>query len=138
MICSRFTEACRQKGYSGSQICRTLNRRGVAIGMRAFREAVKDKPNKTPREMLVSEEAWKILREFPPFEDRSGDLARRAREHEISVSELWRVHQASGGHVCNKSTFYSALTSPKMPYQKDIYGEAERLLDKMIAEQSKA
>ena len=138
MVCTRFVESCRQKGYSSSQICRALNRRGVKIGLRAFREAVKDKPHKTPRETLVMEEAWKLLAELPEFADKSGELARRARAHEISVSELWRVHQASGGHACNAGTFYAALASPKMPYQKDIYEEAEKLLDEMIAKQSKA
>lgn len=138
MVNIRFTLECRSKGYTATQICRMLNRRGVSVGINEFREAVKDKKNKSPREELVTKEARKILRELPELSTCGNGLMARASQHGFNITDVWKCHQASGIHPVTKGVFYNAIKDQRKPFQKRLCEEAERTLDEMIAKQSKA
>lgn len=131
MATSRLIDEANRKGYSGILICDLLNRRGVKVQISRFRKAVVDKPNKTAREQMITDEAFAIVKALPDFGDNTENFASRAKKSGLTVRAVWEYYNRTHDKQYAYCTFSAAVSRKESPFERKLAEEAERCLAEM-------
>ena len=126
-----FNEKCAQRGYSVTAVYLEFYKRyGYPSHITTFRRAVKDKPNKSRREEMITETAEKMLAKLPDL--KTGSFAKRARAKGFSVREVWERYNATREPHYTLGSFKVALSHPMCASERRILAESEKCLDELV------
>lgn len=132
-----FNEKCAQKGYSVTQIFLAYRKRyGYPTHITTFRKAVKDNPEKSPREEMMTANALSLLEKLPNRMKRTSSFAQKARARGFNVREVWEHYNATREPKYTLGSFRVALVHPTSRNERRLLKEAETCLDEMANQNS--
>lgn len=128
----RLTGITNDRGYSVKQICTIMNRNGVKVHYNRLCDALKEKPNKTARELYLVDQYLDTLKTLPDIGFTDDGLLAMMRQHNIHIVDLWRYYQRTRPKsVCYRS-FCAACKYPSAPYEYRIREEARACLREVL------
>lgn len=131
---SRIVEEANRKGYSGSYLCDLVNRRGIKCHINTFRQATRDRTDRTEYQERICELALKILDELPVRDLNEMSFAGKARMAGFTVKQVWERYQATHEKKYRYDSFSIALLRNQSPFEVELMQEAKKCLEEMISE----
>ena len=131
---SKLVEEANRKGYSGSYLCELVNRRGIKCHINTFRQAVKDRADRTEGQERIYELASSILKELPCRDLNEKSFAGKAKMAGFTVKQVWERYQATHEKKYSYVSFSCALLRNTSPFEVELMHEAQKCLEDLIAE----
>ena len=127
-------EAAGRKGYSASEICRQLNKRGIRINVVRLITALQDNDIHSAKKDAIRAEAEKIIASLPDLSGNAESFAKRARGYGTTAKAIWERYNATHEDKYAYGTFMCAVMRRGYPFEIKIGKEVDKILAEIAAE----